>query len=92
VESAVGNNLANKVTGKDIQLYYWSERNHEVDFILVKGRDVVAIEVKSGRMKTSLPGMELFIRTFPVKKKLLVGTGGIPLDEFLAMDVEVLVK
>jgi len=92
VETAVGNMLANNIIGKDMELYYWAERNREVDFILARGNDLVAIEVKSGRMRAALPGLESFTRTFPVKKKLLVGTGGIPLHEFLAMDVEILTK
>ncbi|OPY79706.1 MAG: Archaeal ATPase [Syntrophorhabdus sp. PtaU1.Bin058] len=91
-ETAVGSMLANSIIGKDIQLYYWAERNREVDFVLAKGNDLVAIEVKSGRARTALPGLESFTRTFPAKKKLLVGTGGIPLNEFLSMDVEVLMK
>jgi len=92
VETAVGNMLANNIIGKDMQLYYWAERNREVDFILARGDNLVAIEVKSGRMRTALPGLESFTRTFPVKKKLLVGTGGIPLHEFLYMDVEDLMR
>jgi len=91
-ETAVGNMLANSIIGKDIQLYYWTERNREVDFVLAKGNDLVAIEVKSGRARITLPGLESFTHSFPAKKKLLVGTGGIPLDEFLSMDVEVLMK
>lgn len=92
VETAVGNMLANNIIGKDMQLYYWAERNREVDFILARGDNLVAIEVKSGRMRTALPGLESFTRTFPVKKKLLVGTGGIPLHEFLYMNVEDLMR
>jgi hypothetical protein len=75
-----------------MKLYYWAERNREVDFILARGNDIVAIEVKSGRMRTALPGLESFTRTFPVKKKLLVGTGGIPLHDFLSIDVEDLMR
>ncbi len=92
VETAVGNTLANNIIGKDMKLYYWVERNREVDFILAKGNDIIAIEVKSGRTRTALPGLESFTRTFYVKKKLLVGTEGIPLDEFLSIDVEMLMR
>jgi hypothetical protein len=42
-----------------------------------------SIEVKSGRKRVSLPGVEAFSREFKVKRKLLVGREGIPLDEFL---------
>jgi predicted AAA+ superfamily ATPase len=70
-----------------MEVFYWSHRNAEVDFVLVKGKSVAAIEVKSGRRKTSLAGMDAFSREFPVKRKLLVGGDGIPLEEFLLTPV-----
>lgn len=88
VESAVGASLANNIKGKDIRLFYWSGRNREVDFVLARGDALVAIEVKSGRRKTNLPGIEAFSREFPVKRKLLVGSQGIPLEEFFLMPAE----
>lgn len=84
VESAVGAYLANGILGKETQIFYWNSHNQEVDFVLCKGKNLVAIEVKSGRRKTNLPGMEAFSRQFKTKKKLLVGTTqGIPLEDFL---------
>ncbi len=83
VESAVGATLSNGLMGKNIDLFYWFSRNREVDFVLSRGKKLVAIEVKSGPRKTSLPGIEAFSREFKVTKKLLVGATGIKLDEFL---------
>jgi len=90
VESAVGSSLANGITGKNIELFYWSSRNREVDFVLSRNKEVVAIEVKSGRNKGSFPGIEAFSKEFRVKKKLLVGPQGIPLREFLLTRPEAL--
>lgn len=87
-ESAVGASLANAIKGKNIGLYYWLERNREVDFILTKGKNLVAIEVKSGKRRDNLPGISLFSRCFKIIKKLLVGADGIPVDKFLALDPE----
>jgi predicted AAA+ superfamily ATPase len=64
VETAVGNFLANTIKGTDLVLDYWAGRNREVDFILSRGQDTVAIEVKSGRRKAALPGMEAFSKEF----------------------------
>ncbi|MFH0797634.1 MAG: ATP-binding protein [Candidatus Omnitrophota bacterium] len=84
VESAVGAYLANGILGKETQIFYWNSHNQEVDFVLCRGKNLVAIEVKSGRRKTNLPGMEAFSRQFKTNKKLLVGTTqGIPLEDFL---------
>jgi hypothetical protein len=43
----------------------------------------VAIEVKSGARRTSLPGMKAFAKLFKPKRQLLVGGQGIALEEFL---------
>jgi hypothetical protein len=83
VESAVGASLANCVMGKNIQLFYWSGRNREVDFVLCRGKVLVTIEVKSGRRKTTISGVDEFSREFKVKRKLLVGPHGIALKDFL---------
>lgn len=82
-ESAVGAHLINTTAGTGAEVFYWRERSREVDFILRYGKKVTAIEVKSGRSRDILPGMEEFSRTFNPQKKLLVGGQGIPMEEFL---------
>ncbi|MBI2950995.1 AAA family ATPase, partial [bacterium] len=42
-----------------------------------------ALEVKSGRRRERLPGLEAFSRAFSPRQKWLVGGQGIPLEEFL---------
>jgi hypothetical protein len=88
VESAVGATLANSIKGTDIELFYWSRGNREVDFVLSRGQRLVAIEVKSGQRKGFLPGIEAFAKEYTVTRTLLVGTGGIPLDEFFRIPVQ----
>lgn len=87
VESCVGAHLVNACLGTDISVHYWSHRNREVDFVLARGDTLIAIEVKSGRTPTSLPGLEAFARDFPVQKSLLVGGTGVPLEVFLRMPI-----
>ncbi len=84
VESCAGAHLFNSSAGTGIELTYWRERNHEVDFILRQGKTTVAIEVKSGRRRESLAGMEAFAHQFKPRRLLLVGGQGIPLEEFLS--------
>lgn len=45
-------------------LYYWREGKAEVDFVLKKGRNIWAIEVKSGKAR-SKKGLELFKVRYP---------------------------
>jgi predicted AAA+ superfamily ATPase len=84
VESCIGAHLINSSFGTSIQVSYWRERNHEVDYVLHQGRTTVAIEVKSGARRATLPGMAAFARMFKPKRQLLVGGQGIPLEEFLS--------
>ena len=86
-ESAVGAYLVNAAAHGNCQLFYWREGNHEVDFVLRRGKKLVAIEVKSGNIASTLPGMDAFSRKFKPTRKLLVGTGGISLEEFLLTPV-----
>ncbi len=86
-ESAVGAYLANASASGECALYYWRERNHEVDFVVRAGRRLVAIEVKSGRTPHAHAGIAAFAAAFRPQRSLLVGGDGIPLDEFLGSPV-----
>ncbi|MBZ4651493.1 MAG: putative ATPase [Proteiniphilum sp.] len=85
VESSVGTHLINHSISERYNLYYWREGNNEVDFVLEKGKKVIGLEVKSG-MKANNAGMGLFAERFHPEKMLLVGTGGIPYNEFLKIN------
>jgi predicted AAA+ superfamily ATPase len=88
VESAVGAHLANAAAVGSSELFYWRDRNREVDFVVRSGRMLTAIEVKTGRSPDSLPGMVAFADAFKPGRKLLVGADGISIDEFLSRPVE----
>ena len=83
VETSVGAHLVNGTRGSPIEVFYWRERSREVDFVLRRGKTIVAIEVKSARRKVQPSGLRFFGDAFPSSKKLLVGGDGIPLEEFL---------
>ncbi len=87
VESAVGAHLANAAAAGECELFYWRERNREVDFVAKRGRRLTAIEVKSGRTREMPIGMAAFAAALKPKRTLLVGGDGIALEEFLAQPV-----
>jgi uncharacterized protein len=87
VESAVGAHLANAAASGDCEVFYWREGNREVDFVVRAGRRVTAIEVKSGRPADRLPGLEAFRAAFKPDRVLRVGSGGIPIEDFLLAPV-----
>jgi len=88
IESAVGAHLLNGTAGQPIQVHYWRERDKEVDFVLSTATARVAIEVKSGRRRDHVPGLDAFERAHGQCRKLLVGGDGISVTEFLRIPVE----
>ncbi len=92
VESAIGAHLANAAAAGECELFYWRERNREVDFVTRAGRWLTAFEVKSGRTPEELPGMTAFHAAFAPQRQLLVGGDGIAVEEFLARPVAHWVK
>ncbi len=83
VESAVGATLVNGLRNTAADVFYWRSRNREVDFVVSRGKKLVAIEVKSGPAGNRMAGMEIFKKENPSARLLLVGAGGIPLGKFL---------
>lgn len=83
VESAVGAHLLN-TANPGMQITYWRERNKEVDFVVSHQSRLLAIEVKSGRKTRAPSGLMDFQGQFPRSNVLLIGTGGLPLEEFLS--------
>ena len=81
VENAVGAHLCNSLNSVEYSVTYWREGDYEVDFVIARGRDVWAIEVKSGRSGKSA-GLTRFRNRYPDAKALLVGAQGIPLVDF----------
>ena len=83
-ENAVGSYIINSTQGTPYALYYWRERHFEVDFVLETPRDLWAIEVKSGKSSTN-KGMEKFCKTYKEAKPLIIGTGGIEIEDFFTL-------
>ena len=86
VESAVGAYILNYADEQDYKVYYWRERDDEVDFIIESSRQCVAIEVKSGR-RTSNSGLSVFSKRYNPKLSFVVGSGGVPVEEFLQWNI-----
>ena len=85
-ESGVGAYIVSQGFAHRFEVYYWRERNDEVDFILKKKGAIVALEVKSNAEKSNT-GLQKFKAMFNPKETLVIGEGGLPVKEFLAMDL-----
>ena len=86
VESSVGAHLINSKPD-DCTLFYWRESPHEVDFVLAKGQKLLAIEVKSGASFATPKGLSDFTQKFKNATPLIVGEGGVELQDFLLRPV-----
>lgn len=85
VENAVGAHLLNHLTGPAWDISYWRHRNNEVDFVISTGGNTWALEVKSGRPERQT-GLAAFRKQHPTARALVVGTGGMTLEEFFCTD------
>lgn len=82
VESSVGAFLLARGKEEGFEVYWWRERNNEVDFVIKKGNKLTAIEVKSGRTK-NVGGSLVFKKMFPQSLSIIIGSSGHELEEFL---------
>jgi hypothetical protein len=82
VENAVGAHLLNHLPPLNHVVHSWRQGHHEVDFVIASGTRVWALEVKSGRAGKPA-GLDAFRRRHPAARSLVIGGGGLPLDEFL---------
>lgn len=87
-ECAVGSYLFQEAKRLGFELFYWREGDREVDYILKRGKRLIAIEVKTGEEKNLSYGFSTFEKRYKAGRFLVVGAGGIPLEEFLSVDIK----
>ncbi len=85
VESSVGAHLINHSISQNYTVYYWRERNDEVDFILESRGKIIAIEVKSNDSENK-KGLEVFRNKFNPDKSYFVSNRGLTWQEFLKIN------
>ena len=90
-ESGIGAYIVSQAFTHRFEVFYWRERNDEVDFVLRKKGSVVAIEVKSNAEKRT-EGLEKFRQLFNPQSSFIIGDGGVSADDFFSMDIKKLFK
>jgi len=86
VEQAVGAYLLNQSRLYNFNLLYWRDGNYEVDFILQKNKKILAVEVKTGKIKHHT-GLEEFRKRYKPTKTLLISDDSLSWKDFLKIDV-----
>lgn len=85
VESAVGTYLANESLRGSFKLYYWRDRNDEVDFVIESKGKLIGIEVKSTFFRNK-KGISTFKRIFSHAKTISIDNRILPWHEFIKIN------
>ena len=72
VENAVGAKLYPLVRELGGELFYWRDRDDEVDYIVQIGQRLIAIEVKLGSPLKAPASLNLFVRRYKKAKKIII--------------------
>ena len=82
----LGTHLLNQADEYDYKLFFWRQKDDEVDFVIEFDKQLIAIEVKSGR-RTTNNGLLVFGEQFHPVQSFVVGSGGIPIEDFLTWNI-----
>jgi uncharacterized protein len=85
IENAVGSHLLTHFQDLPTSIYYWRERDREVDYVIKTPQKTLALEVKSGRSDNP-KGLSAFCRSFPNASPVIIGPQGIDFGEFFRND------
>jgi len=77
VENAVGAKLYPMLQELGGELFYWRDRNDEVDYVVQVGQKLIAIEVKSGATAKNPASLNLFSRRYKKAKKIIISPSKI---------------
>jgi predicted AAA+ superfamily ATPase len=83
VESAIGAHLIAHAKD-DLEIHYWNESNAEVDFVIQKGSQYIALEVKLSHDKVT--GLGQFAKQFKPHKVYQLSDVGLTWQQLLTMD------
>jgi len=84
IESAVGAYLANESLKGSISLFYWRDRNDEVDFVIERDTKIIGIEVKSATSRNNR-GMTSFQKKYHPFRTICIDENRMPWEEFIRL-------
>ena len=89
-ESAIGAHIVSHAYEGSYKMWYWRDYDgREVDYVLEKKGELIAIEVKSNQDKGN-SGLAEFKKRFSPKMSLVVGEEGMSAEEFLSCNPKTL--
>ncbi len=92
VENTIGASLVNNNVGKGFEIFYWRERDEEIDFIVKHGSGkIVGVEVKTNFNAGEKRGhAAAFLKKYPEAGVITTSPDGgdIPLNDLIAMPAD----
>ena len=82
IETVVGAHTL--MIAPECKLQYWRDGDHEVDYVIQKGKQLTAIEVKSGSSH-KLSGLQLLAKRYPKASKLILSDNGMTWRDWLEL-------
>ena len=87
VKNAVGAHILNSKS-ENCSLYFWQNREYGVDFVVKGVSDLTAIHVAPEEKERLCQDLVEFQKKFPKAQVILIGAGGVSVDEFLSRPVK----
>jgi predicted AAA+ superfamily ATPase len=78
MENAVGATLVSRAEQDGSSIFYWRDRDVEVDLVLRKGGDLLGVEIKSGVNSKPFSGLQTFQRRYPGARIKAIVPGRTP--------------
>jgi predicted AAA+ superfamily ATPase len=79
-ENSIGINLYNSAKIVSGEIFYWRERNYEVDYVVKAHGIISAIEVKSGNSDVDVKGLKAFKRKYPEAVLIVISKKEVKID------------
>jgi len=87
IEATIGAHLINASLGNKLEVFYWKEENYEIDFVIRKREKIITIMINPFKKGVRPGGIEIFSELYSPDQNLIIGEGGISLEEFLLTPV-----
>lgn len=85
IESTVGSWLVNQSFKENYDVYYWRDRNDEVDFVLEKHGRIIGVEVKSSQSQKA-KGLNAFRNRFNPHRTYVIDNKALTWEAFLSLN------
>ncbi len=78
MENAIGALLVTQAEQEGSEIFYWRDRDAEVDFVLRRGTEILGLEIKSSPAEKQFKGLQVFQHRYPRARIKVITPGRTP--------------